>query len=79
MDMLKKIFPLAFKPKADIGALIISILIQLVVGVVVGFVIGIVALIPIVGILVGLVGGLLDIYIFASVIITVLDYLKVLK
>lgn len=79
MDMLKKFFPFAFTAKADIAALVISILIQLVIGVVIGFVIGIVALIPIVNLLVGLVGGLADLYITASIIITLLDYFKVLK
>lgn len=79
MDMLKKFFPFAFTAKADIASLVISVLIQLVVGVVIGWVIGIVALIPIVGLSVGLVGGLLDLYILASVVLTFLDYFKILK
>ncbi len=79
MDMLKKIFPIAFLPKADVAALVINVLIQLVVGVVIGWIIGIVALIPIVNILVGLVGGLLDLYITASIVIAFLDYFKIIK
>ncbi len=79
MDMLKKFFPLSFQPKADVAALVINILIQLVVGVVIGWVISIVVLIPIVGLIVGLVGGLLDLYILAGIILSCLDYFKILK
>ena len=79
MDMLKKFFPLSFQPKADMATLVINILIQLVVGVVIGWVISIVVLIPIVGLIVGLVGGLLDLYILAGIILSCLDYFKILK
>lgn len=79
MDMLKKFFPMSFQSKPDVVALVINILIQLVVGLVVGWVIGIVAAIPVIGIIVGLVGGLLDLYIFAGIVISCLDYFKVLK
>lgn len=79
MDLLKKIFPLSFGAKKDVAALIINILIQLVVAVVVGFIIGIVATIPVIGIIVGLVGGLVDIYFLAGIVLSCLDYFKVLK
>ena len=49
MDMLKKFFPLAFKPKKDIVALIINIIIHIVVDAVVGVVIGLLAEVPLVG------------------------------
>jgi len=42
-------------------------------------VIGIVALIPVVGIIAGLVGGLIGLYFFAGIVISILDYFKVLK
>ncbi len=79
MELLKKYFPLSFSHKADMAALIISVLIQLVAGVIIGWVIGIVAMIPVVGLIFGLAGGLVDLYILASVILTFLDYFKVLK
>ncbi len=79
MDMLKKFFPLSFQRKPDIAALVINILIQLVAGVVIGFVIGIVAGLPIIGIIFILVGSLLDLYITAGIIISLLDYFKILK
>ena len=79
METLKKIFPYSFKEKKDVAALIINILIQLVINIVIGVVIGIVALIPVVGIIAGLVGGLIGLYFFAGIVISILDYLKVLK
>ena len=79
IEALKKLFPFSFTKKDGIAALIINILIYLVVGAVAGFLIGILAGIPIVGIVVGLVGGLIDLYVLAGVIISVLDYCKVLK
>ena len=79
METLKKIFPFSFTEKKDVAALIINILIQLVVGIVAGVLIGILARIPIVDLVVGLVGGLVGLYALAGIIISVLDYFKVLK
>ena len=79
MEMLKKIFPYSFKEKKDIAALIINILIQLVINIVVGVVVGVLALIPVVQIIAGLVGGLVGLYFFAGIVISILDYCKVLK
>ena len=79
MDILKKYFPYSFKEKKDVAALIINILIYLVVGIVVGALIGILALIPILGLVIGLVGGLVDLYILVAIVLSVLDYMKVLK
>lgn len=79
MDMLKKFFPLAFKPKKDIAALVINIIIHLVVDAVAGILIGILANIPLVGAIVGAVGGLVGLYFTVSLVLSVLDYFKVLK
>lgn len=79
MDMLKKFFPLSFKEKKDVAALVINILIQIVANVVIGFIIGILSAIPVVGIIVGLVGSLVGIYFFAGIVLSCLDYFKVLK
>ncbi len=72
MDTLKKLFPLAFKAKKDIGALIINILIHIVADAVAGLIIG---LIPIIGIL----GGIVGLYFTVSLVLSILDYLKVIK
>lgn len=79
MDILKKIFPIAFMAKKDLAALIISLLIQIVVGVVIGVVIGVLIWIPFVGILFALIGSLVDIYVLANIVLTCLDYFKILK
>ena len=79
MDMLKKFFPLSFQPKPDIASLVINILIQLVVSAVAGWVISIVAAIPLIGIIFGLVGSLVGLYFMAGIVISLLDYFKILK
>lgn len=79
METLKKIFPYAFADKKDVAALVINILIHIVVGAVIGFVFNLLAIIPILGILIKLAGTLVDIYITASLVLSILDYFKVLK
>lgn len=79
MGLLKKLWPYAFNQKKDIAALIISIVLQLVAAIIVGFIIGILANIPIVNIIVGLVGGLVDLYFFVGIVLTLLNYFKILK
>ncbi len=79
MALLKSLFPFSFGAKKDVAALIINILIYLVVGIIAGVLIGILIWIPIVGIIVGLVGGLIDLYVLAGIILSCLDYFKVLK
>lgn len=79
MDMLKKYFPLAFKPKKDIAALVINIIIHLVVDAVAGVLIGILANIPLIGVIVSAVGGLVGLYFTISLVLSILDYFKVLK
>lgn len=79
MEMLKKYFPYAFKEKADIAALVINIIIHIVVGAVVGIVIGLFSFIPVLGKLLGALGSLIDLYIFISLVLSILDYCKVFK
>lgn len=79
MDTLKKFFPFSFKEKKDVAALVINVILYLVAAVVIGFVLGIVALIPIINLIVGLVGGLVELYVLAGIVLSFLDYFKVLK
>ena len=72
MDTLKKIFPLSFKEKNSIGALVVNILIHLVADLVAGLIIG---LVPILGLL----GGIVGLYFTVGIILSILDYLKILK
>ena len=72
MATLKKLFPLSFKEKKGIGGLIVNILIHILADVVAGLIIG---LIPILGIL----GGLIGLYFTVGIVISILDYLKIIK
>ncbi len=72
MATLKKLFPLAFKEKKTIGALIVNILIHVLADAVAGIII---AILPILGIL----GGLIGLYFTAGIVLSILDYLKIIK
>lgn len=72
MATLKKLFPLAFKEKKTIGALIVNILLHILADAVAGIII---ALLPILGIL----GGLIGLYFTVGIVLSVLDYLKIIK
>ncbi len=86
MDILKKIFPFSFKAK-DVNSLIVSIVIYVVVGLASSLVFSLLNLvfgwIPIVGailgVLFGIVGWVIGVYCLAGIVITLLDYFKVLK
>ena len=72
MEILKKLFPLSFKEKNGLGGLIVNILIHILADVVAGIII---AILPILGIL----GGLIGLYFTVGIVLSILDYLKVLK
>ena len=72
MDTLKKLFPLSFKAKNGVGGLIVNILIHVFADFVAGLII---LLLPILGFL----GGLVGLYFTVGVVLSILDYLKVLK
>lgn len=79
MDLLKKFFPYSFGAK-DVTGLVIKIVVYLVVGLIVSLVCKLVSLIPFVGPIVAwLVGSVVDLYVLVGIVLTVLDYLKVLK
>lgn len=79
METLKKIFPYSFKAKNSVGALIVNILIQFIICAVAGVLIGICAHLPLIGWIIGIVGGLVDVYLVVGIVLSILDYLKVLK
>lgn len=87
MDMLKKIFPLSFKEKKDVAALVINLIIHLVVAIIGGAVIALAGMltgwIPVLGALIGwvlgIIGTLVSAYCLIGGVLSVLDYLKVLK
>ena len=79
MDTLKKYFPYSFKEKDGVGALIVNIIVYLVVGAIAGALIGILKGIPVIGWIIGIVGAVVDIYVTAGIVISILHYCKVLK
>ena len=79
MDMLKKLFPLAFGVKKDIVALVINILIHIVVDAVLGIVVSLLAGLPLVGFVFGLIGSVLGLYFLVSLILSILHFLKIVK
>ena len=79
MDLLKKYFPLSFGAKADIVALAINILIYFIAGAVCGIILGLLARIPIVGFIFGIAASLIGLYCLVGIVLSCLDYFKILK
>lgn len=81
MDILKKFFPFSFTTKNDVAALVINIIIHIVACVLVGVVIGLLCLIPVpvIWTLAGIIGGLVELYAIIGIVLSCLDYFKILK
>lgn len=79
METLKKFFPYSFKEKKDVAALVVNIIVYVVIGFAAGVLIGLLSSIPIIGIIIGIIGSAIDLYIFIAIVLSVLDYLKILK
>ena len=79
MDLLKAIFPFSFGAKKDVVALVVNILIYLVAGAVVGVVLGLLGRIPVLGLLFRLLSGLVGLYCLVGIVLSVLDFMNVLK
>lgn len=86
MDILKKLYPHAFKAKEVkdfIIALIIYIVIDAICGVVIGLAATILGGIPLIGGLLsavlGALGGLVGLYAFIGIVLSILVFVKVLK
>ena len=79
MDILKKVFPYSFKAKDGVAGLIINILAYALIFLVATIVISICNVIPIVKWFTWIFGMIVNIYVVAGIVISVLDYLKVLK
>ena len=87
MDKLQKIFPISFKRAGSVADLVIGIILYLIIGALAGALIALAALItvwiPIVGLLIawllGIVSSIIEIWVFAGIVILVLAFLKVIK
>lgn len=83
METLKKFFPYSFKAKKDVAALIVNIIVYLVAELIAGAIIGLVSTIlggiAILAWALGVVGGLVGLYALIGIVLSILDYLKVIK
>lgn len=80
MDILKQVFPFAFKVKEkDVTDLVVSIIIHIVVAVIGSLILGLLSWIPVIGFVLGLVGGVIDLYALVGIVLAVLNFLNVLK
>ncbi|MBE6639404.1 MAG: hypothetical protein E7616_08155 [Ruminococcaceae bacterium] len=87
MDILKKLFPHAFKcKKSEVGNFVITLILYLVFGIIAGAVIWVAGLltgIPVLGFILALVlrilGSLVDLYVIVGVILSILCFLEILK
>lgn len=78
MEILQKIFPFSFGTK-DTAGLVIKVLVYVVISFAASVIIGILSIIPLIGIIVGIFGGFVNLYIVAAIVITFLDFFKLLK
>ena len=79
MHKLKKLFPLSFSFKRNVTELAKNLIIQFVIMVVIGAAIGVLAKVPLVGFIFGIAGGLIDLYMAIGIVLSILDYLDVIK
>ncbi len=79
MDTLKKYFPVAFNAKNDVTALVINIIIHVIAMAIVGAVSWLLGFIPLLGAVLGVICGLIGLYLLISLVLSILDYLKILK
>lgn len=78
MDMLKKLFPHAFKA-TQLKSFIVTLIVYFLIDVVCGFVIGLLASLPLIGIVFSLLGSVVGLYALVGVILSILVFIKVLK
>ena len=79
MDFLKKVFPYSFQPMKKVSDLVINVLIQFLAAALAGILIGILAKIPLIGLVIAALGGIVDLYCVVGIVLSILNYAKVLK
>lgn len=78
MDKVKKFFPLSGRG-TDVKTLIISIVIYVVIAFVCGLILGLLGAFPLIGWLFRIIGWIIDLYCLVGIVLTVLNFLGVLK
>ena len=75
----KKYFPFSFTEKKDVTAVVINVVLHIVASWIIGILLGILRLVPVVGWFTGIAGMIAEVYLFVGMVLSVLDYCKVLK
>ncbi|MBQ4342679.1 MAG: hypothetical protein IJC38_02205 [Erysipelotrichaceae bacterium] len=75
----KKYFPFSFTEKKDVTAAVINVVLHIVASWIIGILLGILSLVPVVGWFTGIAGMIAEVYLFVGMVLSVLDYCKVLK
>jgi len=79
MKDLKKYFPFSFTEKKDVVAVIVNVLMHIFAGWVISIVLAIAGILPVIGWVTGIAGFAVEVYLFAGMVLSVLDYLNMLK
>lgn len=79
MDLLRKLWPLSFRKKNSLTDLLAVVIVFIIVDFVCGLAIGLLSHLPLIGGLISLVGSIIGLYFLVGIILTILDYLKLLK
>lgn len=79
MELLKKLFPMAFTLKTDLATLIVDIIIHLLVGFGIYIVGDLLLSLGAFGLILYIITRIADLYILVSIVFSVLHYCKVIK
>ena len=80
MDILKKLWPFSFVNKKDVASLVINVIIHVVGMIILTVLCWLIGIIPFVGgTLAWLIGSVGDLYLTVGIVLTFLDYFKVIK
>ena len=77
MDQVKKYFPFSFVEKKDVIALLINVVLHIAVSWIISILLSILSVVPVIGWFTGLAGMLVELYLFAGMVLSVLHYCKV--
>lgn len=78
MDALKKIWPFSFETKS-LGNLILKIVVYILCAAVLGVLLGFLGGIKVLGPILWVISTIVWVYVLAGIVLTILDYIKVLK
>ena len=79
MDTIRQIFPLSFQPKNNFGELIYNILQHVVADIMIAFALSLLLFFPVIRVLANFATSLVELYLAIGVIISILDYTKIIK